>query len=639
MRKQAGSRRHQTDAFDGLMQIHRLKRRKVASFLPVTGLLAVLLSCKSIYLGIAESAKFLGDSGKSNALLYYSKSFMVHENDSFIIQNHQLWRIGENSKSFQENVLVHDGPQERLIRFNARVLSGNKVQKEYDKNDLLRFNLSSSEILTENNVFFLPLREDVNAGNLMEIVTTQRCVMPFFGIQFSLDGIDSKNALIKCSIQIPDGFHLKYKVLNDSLKPRVENVRGIKVFTFAWAGYEPPVIRNPLDKKNASPAVIAQVTEFFKDRDDSSQGAVTWREYGDEYLDQIQNKKPFKSAIDLARSITRECRNQKEMMDAIAEYCMRNIRYGQVYGAFGETIPNDFETIMARKYGDCKDYSMAMVTLANSLGIPAHLALCRKGRGTEFDPTVPVSQFNHMLVHFADGAEDHWYDGTNRTGKPDMLDDDLINQTVLILDRKRSVLSRIGESPNNLLRIEAHLSREDDVLSGSLVITLHAQYANPFLFREYYLNDEDMRRATCGWLLDNISRSISLQKVEWRSMESSFIITLDCKFPNSLIPIKPFFYLSPSRVFDRLLPLESKNIQKDKLFYLPYYGRVQILIGIDNLSYADNSGRDNPLMSKIEYSISPGPFSEEEKTSVAQAIKSVLARLEEPLKLMPSEEP
>ena len=62
-------------------------------------------------------------------------------------------------------------------------------------------------------------------------------------------------------------------------------------------------------------------------------------------------------------------------MDAIAKYCQNNIRYEQVYIEKGEIIPNNYETIINNKYGDCKDYSVAIYCLAKSIGLNPNLAI------------------------------------------------------------------------------------------------------------------------------------------------------------------------------------------------------------------------------------------------------------------------
>ena len=100
-------------------------------------------------------------------------------------------------------------------------------------------------------------------------------------------------------------------------------------------------------------------------------------------------------------------------MDAIFEYCQKNVRYEQVYLDFGEIIPNISTVIFDKKFGDCKDYAILIYTMAKCADLDPHFAICYRGRRRMMIEEIPVSQFNHAFIHFKYQGNDYWYDGEN----------------------------------------------------------------------------------------------------------------------------------------------------------------------------------------------------------------------------------
>lgn len=89
------------------------------------------------------------------------------------------------------------------------------------------------------------------------------------------------------------------------------------------------------------------------------------------------------------------------------------IRYlGVVLGASSHR-PNDPNVVMKRRFGDCKDKALLLVTMLRALGIQADPALVSTGRRGEIAKLAPAQlMFDHSIVRIELGGHSYWVDPT-----------------------------------------------------------------------------------------------------------------------------------------------------------------------------------------------------------------------------------
>ncbi|WP_170329061.1 DUF3857 domain-containing transglutaminase family protein [Ruegeria arenilitoris] len=90
------------------------------------------------------------------------------------------------------------------------------------------------------------------------------------------------------------------------------------------------------------------------------------------------------------------------------------IRYfGTEIGA-GGYLPRTPETVWARKFGDCKDKSILLVSILKELGISADVVLVHSSNGRNLPGYLPSPYlFNHAIVRVFDGDETFFLDPTD----------------------------------------------------------------------------------------------------------------------------------------------------------------------------------------------------------------------------------
>ncbi len=123
----------------------------------------------------------------------------------------------------------------------------------------------------------------------------------------------------------------------------------------------------------------------------------------------------------LALDLTRTAKTKKDKLDAIVRFVMREIRYQQDYeNNIAGVKPHAAPVVIQRAYGDCKDKSVILMTLAKEVGIQTRFALLRTTGLGDFIKELPALQFNHAIVYVPaqDGIDEPMFvDAT-----PDTLD-------------------------------------------------------------------------------------------------------------------------------------------------------------------------------------------------------------------------
>lgn len=596
--------------------------------------------CTKIFLDKTVISSLTFPKTHHNLVIYFDKSFIVDEDGRLIIKTHSMLKIGEDLKTAPELFYVFDGSVEKLIDFNAKITHTDGRSKTYRKHDLLLQNLSNKQIISERKVRLLPIKEACGIGDLVEILSIHEQILPPLGISFSPAEIGAEAANITCSIQIPTQDSLFFQVVNDDLVPMIVIQEKAKIYCFEWKHYLPLSPRITLEKKNRYPQILASLPRCNTSYSDSPIAISSWKDYGDWYLELIAPKICIdEQTTELAKEITRNKITNKEKMDAIFDYCQKNIRYEQVYLEKGEFIPNDIRTILDHKYGDCKDYSTSIYVLARSIDLYPDLAFCFRGRGYEFYRDIPVNQFNHMIVHFNDNEKDYWYDATNRTGLAGITTTDLLNQTALVVKKSNSHLVTITESPENQLLVEGFLDYKNKGLVGDLKISLAAQYAIDLFYVDMYMNRADFIKELINWIKQNINKDIIIQAFDYHKEDQRFIIQARCELPNTVLEIEHYKFLSLNRIFNQLFPGSDQKAAPDRIFYYPYYNRLNIILSIANLYDPINLVAQTGFQLHYEYVIPIGPFDAVEKSDFLNKFNAIYQELNKTFKLITREAP
>jgi tetratricopeptide (TPR) repeat protein len=172
-------------------------------------------------------------------------------------------------------------------------------------------------------------------------------------------------------------------------------------------------------------------------------GKQSWEQVGRDYQNMIQHQ--FKSSIPV-REKAFEVRGSRaldqETIFRMADWVRENIRYRDI--AFGghSLIPSLSLATLNERQGDCKDQSLLLKEMLETIGIKSRMALVNlEEPGSEALPT--IQQFNHMVLYVPAGKNwpDLWLDPTDKAGARRPIALDLEGKVSLIINGDSSQIS------------------------------------------------------------------------------------------------------------------------------------------------------------------------------------------------------
>ncbi len=127
------------------------------------------------------------------------------------------------------------------------------------------------------------------------------------------------------------------------------------------------------------------------------------------------------------------------------QYVQEQIRYVSIAIGPGAYRPADPDTVLQRRFGDCKDKSLLLASMLRRLGIDAQPALVHSRRGKVLPRALPTPfAFNHAIVRARIGRNDYWLDPTeDKRYSPLATDSPADFEQALIVDRATTELTAI----------------------------------------------------------------------------------------------------------------------------------------------------------------------------------------------------
>lgn len=164
----------------------------------------------------------------------------------------------------------------------------------------------------------------------------------------------------------------------------------------------------------------------------------------------------------------------------VLRFVQSRIRYLGVEVGAGSYVPNHPDLVLRRRFGDCKDKTLLMLTMLNRLGIKAEAALVntRLKRGIETLLPAPGA-FDHVLVRVTLGGKVYWLDPTRNTqfGTLDRVYQPDYGFALVLAPQTTALVSmRNGQEATWKKKVHAVLDTRQGVgLPASLTVTTHLE--------------------------------------------------------------------------------------------------------------------------------------------------------------------
>jgi hypothetical protein len=176
----------------------------------------------------------------------------------------------------------------------------------------------------------------------------------------------------------------------------------------------------------------------------------------------------------LADDLARDKHDVRSQALALFNWVSKNIRYVAVILGNGRYVPNDTQTILSRRFGDCKDHA----TLLAAEGIESEQVLVNVAANYQLAKTATLA-FNHVIVYIP--ALDLYVDPTVESESFDHLPTQDLAKPVLRVSNRGAVLAR---TPNpsvddNVLELDTRIViTEDGHYRGQTSVAARGEFSD-----------------------------------------------------------------------------------------------------------------------------------------------------------------
>jgi transglutaminase-like putative cysteine protease len=184
------------------------------------------------------------------------------------------------------------------------------------------------------------------------------------------------------------------------------------------------------------------------------------------------------AVADLAEDITRGKTEHRQQAEAIFDWVTANIRYLAVLLGSGRVVPNPPETVIANRYGDCKDVATLMGALLAAKGIASEYALIHTNPVYRLDTSPLTGSFNHVILYLPEF--DLYADPTSALSFVGRLPRADLGKPVLLLSKQRIIEARtpVGTTEDHVAHISTHLRiGADEIVHGETQVEGSGEFA------------------------------------------------------------------------------------------------------------------------------------------------------------------
>jgi hypothetical protein len=205
-------------------------------------------------------------------------------------------------------------------------------------------------------------------------------------------------------IILPANIELKYKKFKTTLTPQIISADNKRRYIFTNTKQKEiiPEARMPsLYDRNTFPQLSLWTMSSWDT-------ISTW------YINLVQEQMKSDSELtNFTKKLITGKKNDEEKINEIFNFVSQNIRYVAVLLGPYTHKPHPAHEIFQKRYGDCKDKTVLLLTMLKIAGIEG-LPVLVPAYGEYFDESIPsLNAFNHVIAVVPSGDKYFWLDATN----------------------------------------------------------------------------------------------------------------------------------------------------------------------------------------------------------------------------------
>jgi transglutaminase-like putative cysteine protease len=332
-----------------------------------------------------EAAVILLDEGKMEVFGSFTSAFSEFE-------RHKIVKILNRRGEKFANVIIQYYPSVTIEKIEARTISPAGKIFVIEPKDIFDINLYPNFIFYSDQrakIFTFPA---VEPGSILE-----------YRYQLSIQGRtlwhswlfqdEIPTLLSRFTVTYPSEWDLNYRIYNTDVEPQITDApNGFKATHF-WEERNIPSLKSelgmPPKKDLLSRISLAPV------------GIKEWKDVA-QWYDELSTPqmKANESIKKFSREITTGQQTDLEKLQNIYEWVRDHVRYIAVDMGMGGFQPHLVTEIFRNQYGDCKDMTTLVCSMAKEIGIPVYPVLISTHQNGYPDTTLASPfQFNHAIAY------------------------------------------------------------------------------------------------------------------------------------------------------------------------------------------------------------------------------------------------
>lgn len=251
---------------------------------------------------------------------------------------------------------------------------------------------------------------DVRVGDIIEYSYTIKGVNPAFqNFYFSQQAVEWSVPVYSFKMRLLHSQNRKINIRyhKTDLKPKL--IKKNNTIEYRWERMNIPALHN--EGQLPTDFVLYPWIQFSE--------ANTWEHIVQWAMPFYQPPKQTGAEFQaIIQKIKNQHPNLEQRLLATLQFTQAQIRYLGIEIGTGSFVPNPPSVVLQRRFGDCKDKTLLMISLLKGLGIEAYPALVNtqwRSNIAQWSPS--ATAFDHVLVYVKLNNKNYWLDPTRKPQK------------------------------------------------------------------------------------------------------------------------------------------------------------------------------------------------------------------------------
>ena len=314
------------------------------------------------------------------------------------------------------------------------------------------------------------------------------------------------------ALQIPDTWHLQWKIANDTSnaqEPEVSYTENDTV-VYIWKYGETPALTIEEGMPHINDIVPRLRYSSIADWND----VYVW------YKGLAKGRyTPDAKIEEKVQQLTENLTTEAEKIRAIYHFVAANIRYVGIELGQSAYQPSPATEVFQVQYGDCKDKTTLLISMLDLVEITAYPVLLSVAPYEQVDATLPaLNQFNHMIAAIPTGVNTYiWLDPSSTTCNYGNLPYSTQGRTGFLIADTRGKFVKTPVFPSESNRL---VSTTDMILNsqGTVEGTLHIQTTGQYDLNTRWAYQQIQPRAMKAALATELSQQFPGIQILWHEM-------------------------------------------------------------------------------------------------------------------------